>query len=121
MPVICINAARFTAPQGAAVALALVEGVRLVEEALAAGLKLRGALICPTSAHGPRYHVAGGLSSGASPSRGLGAGARELADTETPQGYRGGGGAKIGPPTSCPCGRWRGAGDRRSGSGNVGR
>src|SRR5437764_1628375 len=68
--------------------LALIEGVRLVEEALGAGVAFQGALVAPDLARTERGTalVAGPQGHGAAVEEG---GARifaELADTETPQG-----------------------------------
>ncbi len=68
--------------------LALVEGVRLVEEALAAGLKVRGAVVSPDlsrTARGTELVVE--LERHAVPVEAVGARTFvQLADTETPQG-----------------------------------
>src|SRR2546428_3883610 len=71
--------------------LALIEGVRLVEEALAAGVPVKGALVAPDLARTARGtalvaqlpgHAVGGEGGGA---RGF----AQLADTQTPQGVLG--------------------------------
>ncbi len=68
--------------------LALVEGVRLVEEALAAGLALRGALVAPDLARTARgAALVAELGRHAVPVEEVGARTLvKLADTETPQG-----------------------------------
>jgi RNA methyltransferase, TrmH family len=68
--------------------LALIEGVRLVEEALAAGVPFRGALVAPELARTARgTALVAELESHAIPVEEIGArGFAQLADTETPQG-----------------------------------
>jgi TrmH family RNA methyltransferase len=68
--------------------LAVVEGVRLVEEALAAGLEFKGALVAPELARTTRgQSLAAELASHAVPIEEVGSRAfAELAGTETPQG-----------------------------------
>ena len=68
--------------------LALVEGVRLVEEALAAGVALRGALVAPDLARTARgTALVAELGRHAVPVEEVGARTLvKLADTETPQG-----------------------------------
>jgi TrmH family RNA methyltransferase len=68
--------------------LAVVEGVRLVEEALAAGLEFKGALVSPELARTTRGQtLAAELASHAVPIEEVGSRAfGDLAGTETPQG-----------------------------------
>jgi TrmH family RNA methyltransferase len=68
--------------------LAVLEGVRLVEEALAAGLEFKGALVSPDLARTTRGQaLVADLASHAVPVEPVGARAfSQLADTETPQG-----------------------------------
>ncbi len=68
--------------------LALIEGVRLVEEALAAGITIRGALVSPDLARTARgTELVADLERHAVPVEEIGArGFAQLADTETPQG-----------------------------------
>ena len=68
--------------------LALIEGVRLVEEALAAGITIRGALVSPDLARTARgTELVADLERHAVPVEEIGARAfAQLADTETPQG-----------------------------------
>ena len=68
--------------------LALIEGVRLVEEALAAGIAIRGALVSPDLARTARgTELVADLERHAVPVEEIGARAfAQLADTETPQG-----------------------------------
>ena len=68
--------------------LAVVEGVRLVEEALAAGLEFKGALVAPELARTTRgQSLAAELASHAVPLEEVGSRVfAELAGTETPQG-----------------------------------
>jgi RNA methyltransferase, TrmH family len=68
--------------------LALIEGVRLVEEALAAGVRFRGALVAPDLARTSRgTALVAELESHAIPVEEIGARTfAQLADTETPQG-----------------------------------
>ena len=68
--------------------LALIEGVRLVEEALAAGLPFQGALVAPDLARTARgVELVAELERHAVPVEEIGARTfAQLADTETPQG-----------------------------------
>src|SRR5438477_2301210 len=68
--------------------LALIEGVRLVEEALAAGLPFQGALVAPDLARTARgVELVAELARHAIPVEEIGARTfGQLADTETPQG-----------------------------------
>src|SRR5256885_7659459 len=68
--------------------LALIEGVRLVEEALAAGLPFQGALVAPDLARTARgVELVAELERHAIPVEEIGARTfGQLADTETPQG-----------------------------------
>lgn len=68
--------------------LAVLEGVRLVEEALAAGLEFKGALVSPDLARTTRGQaLVADLASHAVPVEPVGARTfSQLADTETPQG-----------------------------------
>jgi len=68
--------------------LALIEGVRLVEEALAAGLTFQGALVAPDLARTARgVELVAELERHAVPVEEIGARTfAQLADTETPQG-----------------------------------
>src|SRR5947209_6642046 len=68
--------------------LALIEGVRLVEEALAAGLPFQGALVAPDLARTARgVELVAELERHAIPVEEIGARTfAQLADTETPQG-----------------------------------
>ncbi|HEV8264511.1 MAG TPA: RNA methyltransferase [Gemmatimonadales bacterium] len=68
--------------------LAVIEGVRLVEEALAAGLEFRGALVAPDLARTTRGRaLVADLASHAVPVENVGARTfAQLAGTETPQG-----------------------------------
>src|SRR5205809_6310076 len=72
--------------------LALIEGVRLVEEALAAGLAFRGALVAPDLARTARgTALVAELQRHAVPGEEGGAPTfLQLADTDTPQGILGG-------------------------------
>jgi TrmH family RNA methyltransferase len=68
--------------------LAVVEGVRLVEEALAAGLEFRGAVVAPELSRTTRGHaLVADLASRAVPVEEVGARTfAQLAGTDTPQG-----------------------------------
>ena len=68
--------------------MTLAEGVRVVEEALAANVAIQGAIVSPTLAQTPRgAALLATLGARAVPVEELAEGAfRELADTDTPQG-----------------------------------